>query len=155
MAEFNMDNYSAYADDSGKATPNEVNARVKCLIDEYTLLAELSVNDELLLHKLPEGAKIIDAILDSDQLGTTGILDLGLKAYTNKAGSSVAEDADALIASADAGGQAVKAKMAAGAAGFGAEIGKGGAQPFVTCTEASDAGTGDTIRVVILYSLDS
>lgn len=154
MTDYNMDNYSAYADDSGKSDPNNINAKVKCLYDEFTLTAELAVNDELLMHNLPEGARIIDAYIHSDQLGTTGILDLGLKAYTNKDGSSVSEDSDALVASADAGGQAVLGKMAAGAAGASAEIGKGGAQVFLTCTEASDAGIGDKVRAAVFYLLD-
>lgn len=149
-----MDNYSAFADDNGKADPHNINARVKCLYDEFTLTAELAVNDELLMHKLPEGARIIDAYIHSDQLGTTGILDLGLKAYTDKDGNTVSEDSDALVASADAGGQAVLAKMAAGAAGASAEIGYGGAQAFLICTEASDAGIGDTVRAAIFYLLD-
>ena len=61
MATFNMDNYAAITDSEVKVGPSKQNARVKCIIDEYTLGAELAINDELLLNKIPESAILVDA----------------------------------------------------------------------------------------------
>ena len=93
MATFNMDNYAAITDSEVKVGPSKQNARVKCIIDEYTLGAELAINDELLLNKIPESAILVDAyVWIPASLGTTGIVSMGLKAYTDLDGNTVAED---------------------------------------------------------------
>ena len=124
--------------------------------DSYTLAADLAVNDEILLADLPEGAKLLDAVVKSPSLGTTGILEMGIKASEDRDGNTLAEDSDYLVDSADAGGQAVFARMGASAAnlepGFGVTLGQA-TQPYLLCTEASDAGTGVKIEVAIYYSL--
>lgn len=153
MATLNMDNYSSIQDSEKKIGPAKQNGRVKCLIDEITLAADVAANDELLMSKLPETAVILDAYIKSGNLGTQGKFDLGLKAHQLLDGSQVAEDQDSLVFDADAGGQAVKQDASLSSVALGSQIGKGGAQPFLTCTESSDAGTGVKVQVVIVYSL--
>lgn len=117
--------------------------------DSVVLAAELAVNDIVKLMKLPKGAKILNAIVKSPSLGTTGILDLGIEANGVEAA-----DQDFFVASADAGGQAVqKSAHASLAAGTFAEL-SAETQVVLKCTEASDAGTGKTIEVAVEISLE-
>lgn len=149
-----MDNYNAIQVNDTKVDPSMQNAKKKVVFDEYVLLAELAVNDELLMNKIPEGAIILDAgCFIPTTLGATGIIDMGLKAHVDKDGSAVAEDSDSLIQQADGGGQAVYDKSGIGAVGIGKKIGKGGAQPFLICTELSAAGTGIKISAYVEYML--
>ena len=148
-----MDEFDEFQNNDGKADPGKVNAKLRIIVDEITLAADGAINDEILMSKIPEGARIVDAYIRSDDLGAAGILDFGLKAHTNKAGDAVSEDQDSLVQQADAGGQAVLKRALLGCVGIGLEIGVGGAQPFLKFTEASDAGVGDTIQAVVIYSL--
>jgi hypothetical protein len=128
----------------------ESGGKVKCLFDSYTLPAGvIDVGDVVKLGglKLPQGARVVDATIACASLGTTGILKLGYEAN----GVDVADD-DAFIASADAGGQAVFAKPAAGAAGmfkrFTAET-----QVVLGCSEISTNNNVE-IKVAVFYVLD-
>ena len=153
MADLNMSNRAVVVN-GGKISPGNYNASKKGIYDELTLVAELAVNDELLMDKIPEGARIINAFVKSDSLGVTGILDLGLKAYVNKAAVTIAEDQDSLVDQADAGGQKVLKNSGLNSVAIGAIVGKGGAQPFLKCTELSTAGTGIKVIAVIEYIID-
>ena len=103
MADLNMDNYAIKLADN-KVDPSKQNAKKKAVYDKYTLLAELAVNDELPMNLIPEGALILDAgVKIGATLGASGILDMGLKSYVNRAGTTVAEDQDSLIQQADGG----------------------------------------------------
>lgn len=148
-----MDNYAAKIAGS-KIAPGKHNSHIKCIVDEYTLLGETSIADELLMAKIPEGAKIIGAhVFSPASLGTSGIFHMGLKAYVNKDGTSVVEDTDSLVQSADAGGQAVLKEAALGSVALHKEIGKGGAQPFLYASEATQAGTGLKVYAAVFYLL--
>jgi hypothetical protein len=123
--------------------------KVKMLYDEFTLTAEIDTPDTLFMcHKLPAGALVIDAAIIAPSLGTTGILQLG-----HSANGVDANDVDAFVQTADAGGQAVIAKPAAGAAGIGKKF-TVETEIKISCTEITQAGIGDTVKCYILYVLD-
>lgn len=137
-----------------KADPGEINAKVKCIRERYTLSAVLANGDEILGPILPAGAVILDAYVKSPSLGATGIVTLGLKAFTDYEGNTEAADPDSLVVSADAGGAAVLERASAGSAAIGKKVGTGGAQTVLTCTEASANAVG-TIEYVITYALEA
>lgn len=124
--------------------------KVKCLIDSYTLPSDvIDVGDVVKLGglKLPKGARVVDAIIACASLGTKGILKLGYEAN----GVDDADDA-AFIAAADAGGQAVMAHPAAGAAGIFKKLGAE-TQVVLGCSEIS-TNTDVEIQVAVFYVLD-
>lgn len=103
MADFYGKN-AQLAIDGKKAMPGEMNGHTKNHIEEYTFLQNvIAVGDYVHLGKIPKGAKILSVLLLCPSLGATGIFDLGFAAT-----ETAVEDADALVASADAGGQQVK-----------------------------------------------
>lgn len=54
------------------------NGRVMVMRDEYTFPAEIAANDDIIFgRKLPAGAKVIDAILDSPAIAGLTDMDLG------------------------------------------------------------------------------
>mgnify|MGYP003635156363 CR=1 FL=1 len=153
MAEFNMVNKALKASDV-KIAPGKHDSGIKCIVDSYVFGAEASIGDEYQMTKIPEGATILGAhIFAPASLGTTGIFNMGLKAYTNKDGTSVVEDDNSLVQLADGGGQAVLKEQALGSVALHKEIGKGGAEPFLIASEATDAATGLTIYSAVFYSL--
>ena len=131
------------------ALPGQAFGKVKMLFDEFVLTAEIDTPDKLYMcHKLPAGAIVIDAAIIAPSLGTTGILQLG-----HSANGVDNLDVDAFVQSADAGGQAVIAKPAAGAAGIGKKF-TVETEIQISCTEITQAGIGDTVKCYILYVLD-
>lgn len=123
--------------------------KVKMVYDEFVLTAELGTSDKLYMgHKLPKGALVIDAAIIAPSLGTTGIIQLG-----HSANGVDLLDVDAFVQTADAGGQAVIAKPAAGAAGIGKKF-SAETEIQISCTEVTQAGIGLTVKCYILYVLD-
>lgn len=143
MADFNAVNFAkAYVNvPSEKIAPGEVSGDLLVAYDEYTFPANAFVlNDVIKLGiKIPAGARVIEATVVAPSLGTTGIFSLG-----------TATDPDALIVAADAGGQAVRANIPAGAADLGKEL---TVDTFyqLTCTEATTAAAGLKIQVWVKY----
>lgn len=124
--------------------------KVKCIMDSYTLpSAVIDVGDVVKIGAglLPAGARVVDATIACASLGDTGILKLGYEAN----GVDAADD-DAFIASADAGGQAVLAKPAAGAAGIFKKLGAA-TQIVLGCSEISTNNNVE-IKVAVFYVVD-
>lgn len=171
MASFNDINLGKSADlyPPQKTDPTEVNARMKHITVKYLLDSNLAVNDEILGSKIPENAKILDAVFRvSASTGAGGIFNFGLKAgQIIDADSSnedkleaYAEDEDALVQAADAGGQAVFKRAQLGSIflnGMNKRVGKGGLQPFIKVTEAPTTAnvTPVEIEATVYYSLES
>jgi len=154
MANFNGVNYAkTIAVPAQKANPGEINGRVKWLHESYTCVANVyAIGDIILGPKLPAGAKVIDALVRSPSLGTTGIIDLGFAASTDLDGTAITADPNGLVSGADAGGQAVHKKMSTEAGfmqDFGAE-----AQVQAIFTEASDAADTLVIQFAVAYVID-
>jgi len=124
--------------DGSKIPAGEVGGEVKVAYDEYTLLAEMALNDIIdLALSIPVGARIVDAAIVSPSMGATGIFQLGTAAVPA-----------ALVAAADAGGQAVVAS------GAGVDVGLKLAATTnyqLKCTEATAAGLGLTVKAWVAY----
>ena len=133
---------------SQKVDVSSWQGRVRWVYDEYTAGA-LALNDKIIMGRLPEGAKIVEAILMADDLGTTGLLDFGYE-YDD---SALTSDPDAFLDDADVKAAAASYKMTdvANAVGFGVEM-QGEASVVLTVAEAIDVG-GD-IRCAVAYVLD-
>ena len=144
MATLNADNYAKMIAVPQEQIPaGEVSGKVRISYDEITLSAELAVNDLInVCAPIPANARIVDAVVKSPSLGTTGILKLG-----------ISSDDDYFIASHDAGGAAACTRMA-NEAGMLAQDSDDLLQPILKCTEASDAGTGEKIQVAIHWVLE-
>lgn len=143
-----------------KADPTEINARVKCIHEVYLMNAIIATNDEIDMPSIPEGALVKSAaILIDGSTGAGGIFDLGLRAFTDLDENAVVEDSNSLVQAADAGGQAVNKRDAAASilGSILGKIGKGGAQLFATCTEATTTtvATPRTIEIFVEYMLES
>lgn len=152
MAEFNGSNYSKIFINvpSNQISEGELSGKVRVLQDSFICGQNVYAIGDLINMgaKLPKGAKVIEAALVCPSLGTTGIMKLGFIAN----GVDSADD-DAFIASADAGGQAVKALMPAGAAALGKKFDADtGIQ--IKFSEASDAALGLEIKTWIQYILE-
>jgi len=131
-----------------KVQAKDDGGKVRVAYDSYVFpAAAFASGDVINLMKLPKGAKVVDAVVKSPSLGTTGIFNLGYLAN----GVDVA-DTDAFVLQADAGGQAVFKKMATEAGSF---------KEFsvettvaLTSTEITSAATGLTIEVAVFYVLE-
>lgn len=137
----------------GLADKGEYNGHVKVFYDEIVLpAAVVAATDTIKLNgKLPKGARVLDAVVKSPSLGTTGIFSLGHAAGKNMDGSAIPADPDAFIVAADAGGQAVLAK------GDGAGIGKrfeGDLDIMLTATEATTTAEGMLVQAWLTYIVD-
>lgn len=99
MSDFN--DVSLANDALGVKNPSYKNYGKERIVElEYNLDAVLQVGDKIIGPKLPKNCKILSAKLVCPSMGSTGIFALGLR-------SPAGVDTKLLIASADAGGQAV------------------------------------------------
>lgn len=88
---------------SQKANVGDISGRKRVLIDQYVAGA-LSNGDIIFLGKLPKGAKILNAYLSHDDLGSTGTAKLGWAASAEKDSTGTVLEAandSGLIASID------------------------------------------------------
>lgn len=124
--------------DGSKIPAGEVGGEVKIAYDQYTLAAEVAANDIIdMALSIPAGARIVDAAIVAPSMGATGIFQLGTAAVPA-----------ALVASADAGGQAVVAKAA------GVDVGlklTATTNYQLKCTEVTAAGTGLVVQAWVAY----
>lgn len=125
---------------SQKVNPGEAGGKLQVVYDEYTFLAEMAANDIIEMQLVvPAGARIVEAGIVCPSTGATGIFQLGTSG-----------DADALVASADAGGQAVKALADAAAADLMKEV-SAETSYQVKCTELTAAATGLKLKAFVSY----
>lgn len=152
MAEFSGSNHKKIFVDvpSKQIEAGELSGKMRVLQDSFLCEQNVYAIGDLINMgaKLPKGAKIVEACLISPSLGTTGIMKLG-----HLANGVDAADDDAFIASADAGGQAVKALMPAGSAALGKQL-ESDTAIQIKFSEASDAALGKEIKVWIQYILE-
>ncbi len=131
---------------SEKLDMGEYSGKIRHLREEFDLAGNEAVNDEILGPSLPKGARVIDAYVKVDKsTGATGIFILGHKASLNEDGSALAEDDDAFVSNADAGGQAVFAKPAAGNIGMDKKFGQSETQIFAKVTEVLPGTVSDAV----------
>lgn len=151
-----------------KTQPGEYNSKLKTAVLKYNIKAILAVNDEILGMNIPEGAKIQRAeVFINGSTGAGGIFDFGLKAgqvYDEDSSNedkleAFAEDQNALVNQADAGGSAVRKtsdQLAVLLGGMNKKVGKGGLQMFVKVTEATTTtvATPRELEAIVTYSLE-
>jgi len=105
MANYNGSNYEGQyvTKPSEKFPKGESAGRKRLLLEHYTASVALQVGDRVLGPKIPASSIVTDAkVKINKSLGVTGIFDLGYLAN-----GVDAEDVDAFVKAADAGGQAV------------------------------------------------
>jgi len=146
MAIYNGINYAKQyvSKPSEKIDSGEVAGRKRLLLEKFDLTFAVLNGDTILGPKLPAGSIVTDAKIKIDKsLGATGIFQLG-----HLANGVDAADADAFIAAADAGGQAVLARLALEVGAlkrFTKET-----QLVITCTEDMDGAVLDGVLTVEL-----
>lgn len=153
MAELYGNNYKlAYVDVPAKQIGvGEQAGRKRILFDSHTFAGAVNaIGDIIKIGKLPKGARVLEAVLVSDSMGTTGIFDLGWAASAD--GLELA-DANGFISGADAGGQAVKALSAVSNPGLAKKF-LSEVDVQLELTEATDGALGDSVKVWIEYILD-
>lgn len=151
MANFYSSQYqSAYVDvPSQKLAPGEQVGRVRSLICEHTFAAELTTSDALYLGKLPKGAKIVDAVLKTADLGTTGVVDIGWDGGVN---SLETADPNGIFAAVDVKTAAAVNRMAF-VPGLHHEM-LDDVNILMVPSENTNAATGLSISLIISYVLD-
>jgi hypothetical protein len=143
---------------SEKIGPGEQSGRLRVAYDSYTFSAALTTSDALYMMKIPKGARVIDVIVDSDDLGTTGDLNIGWEASPelDSSGSAVeAADADGFFAALDVNAAALVTsinKVGTSTAGylkkFDAEV-----QVVIVPSENTTATSG-SIALTVLYVVE-
>ena len=160
MATLNGSNYAkAFVNEpSEKIEQGDVAGRIRLAYDEYDLdtLAVIVANGDIIEGpRLPKGARVIHAELESPNMGATGIFDLGWGDVVDDNGTVVvAADQNGFVSQADAGGQAVLKSMRDTLGAAGSLLKFTEAVPVrVTCTEDTVAITGK-IKMVLYYVVD-
>ena len=153
MADFNSDEFqAAYVDEpSSKLDVTKQHGRKRTMSAQYTLLAEVALNETFAVGKLPAGAKLLDARFIAPSDGTTGQYDLG---WLDNGVEAV--DQNGVFAGAtegDTGGGAVDSKLLGTAAGYGQKF---SAETTIQAQaiEATTASIGDTLKWELTYIVD-
>lgn len=136
---------------SVKIKVNEQHGRVRRAYDSYTLAAEASIADLILMMKLPAGAKIVDARVIAPTDGTSGQWDVGWAAA-----GTVLADQNGLFAGAaevDTGAGAIDSKLLGVAPGYNQEF-DAEVQIQLYCLEATTASDTDVIELEVFYVVD-
>ena len=139
------------AEPSVKVPPGERAGRLRLLYDSYTAPGALALNDVIQMGDLlPAGARVVNVVLKHDDLGTTGVADVGWAASAE--GGEVA-DPNGFLAAVDLNAAANTVEMIDEAASAGMRKSfSESVQPEVLITTATDAG-GD-LQLFIWYVTD-
>lgn len=141
MSDVNGVNQAAVALNK-KASVGDVNGSVKHMADSYVFSANVfAQNDRIKVGSIPKGARIVGGFISSEDLGTTGGFSLGTDA-----------DADGIV-SALTCTTATGDRKAADGALLGVEQSEA-VDVYLTCTAATDAANGKTIRAAVLFVKD-
>lgn len=134
---------------SQKIAAAEEKGRIRLCYDEITTTALLLNGDTISFGKLPKNARVVDAILTSDDLGTTGSMSLGWL------GNGVdAASAAGFLAAQDVHTAAIQASMLKTTPAVAGQWKKFGAETQVVATLTADCTANGTVRAAIFYVLD-
>jgi len=123
MANYYSNQYQqAYVDKpSTKIKPGDVSGDVKLLYFDFTVPSSAPSNgDKFYLGKLPKGARVVDALLQFNDLGGAGTVNVGIDAGDD---SLETADADSFLVSVDVHTAADSVSMKEQMAGGGANAG--------------------------------
>jgi len=133
-----------------KIAVTDQHGRMRVAHDEISLTALLALNDEVIFMELPAGAKLYEAEISTDDLGTTGVLDVGWEASSE---GGEAADQDGIFAALDVNSAAVaRQKMANSVAGFQKTFTEK-VRIKAVATTATTAASGD-IKLTLYYTVD-
>lgn len=131
---------------------SESHGRVRRMYDEFTLSGELSLNDEILMMKLPPNAQLVDARLVAPSDGTTGQYDVGWN--TNGVDAADQNGIFAGATEGDTGGGAVDSKLLGTAAGYNKKFAAAETQIKLFVIEATTASDTDVLQLEVYYLVD-
>src|SRR4051812_46016358 len=136
------------ADKIGKG---EVNGKILFAYDEYVAAGVIANSTVIRLMKLPAGARLIDAMVSADDLGTTGTGTLGWEANTVDAASSAG-----IIAALDFNAAAANTgmlKTAVPTTGCFKKFSEVGGETQISITMTAATTAAGTIRCGVWYVL--
>jgi hypothetical protein len=131
---------------------NEQGGKLIIARAKHTFAGEPSALDKIKMIKLPKGAKVIEAIVHSPDLGTTGVFNLG---YSAPANGAFVGDLDAFIPTVTVTSAVSGLRMSsqvAGLAGRGLELTEEVDVEFHVAT-VTDAADGLAIELELHYVL--
>lgn len=143
---------------SEKIPPGEARGVVRVAYDSFDLSAALTDSDVLKGPLIPKGARVHDVIMKFDDMGSTGVFDIGWAASeeTDSDGSAIeAADQNGFADSIDvntAAGVYQMADDAPSVAGLGKEF-DAEVELEVTPTTSGDATSGN-IKLWVYYSVE-
>lgn len=139
---------------NGKIPPGEQAGRQRVMYDKYVLAGSaLETDDVILMGRIPKGARILDCVVKSGDLGGTGTMDIG---YAASADAVEAVDVDAFFNDLDLSGAAISCSMIGHAQTGVGLFKKFAAECQLTLTPAASftQTTGVQIEVVIAYVME-
>lgn len=142
-----------------KAAPGEVSGGLKVIYDKKTFTAALTTSDALYMGALiPKGARVLNVVVKSADLGTTGDLNIGWAASEEKVAGTAVElaDADGFFAALDVNAVADGYSLVGSTFGNSAGLLKkfaAAVQVVIVPSENTTATSGD-IEIAITYVVD-
>jgi len=100
---------------SQKLKTQDHHGRMRITHDEFTFSAVLAINETIELMEIPAGAKVYEAEVNSTDLGSVGVLDIGWRAGSD---GLEAKDQDGFFAALDVTSAVARQKMTNAVAGF-------------------------------------
>lgn len=133
---------------SKKIAPGEVNGQIKVAYDEFSPAAAITINSVIKMMKLPAGARVIDVLIKTTDLGSAGVFDVGWEANGVEAA-----DADGFFAALDVNTAAINKLMAATAAVDGV-FKKFSAETQISITVTTATTAAGKIQLAVFYIVD-
>ena len=131
--------------------PGQAGGKIQVIYDTYTVTAAIDTTDFLLMgSKIPAGARVVDAIVKSSDLGGTGDINVGWLVSDD---AVEAADADGFFAALDVNAVADGYSMIGSAFGNNAGLFKkfeSSVQAVIAPSEITTATSGD-ISLAIYY----
>lgn len=150
---------------TSKIPAGEMHGKVHVIYDSYAYATNSTLNDVIKLGFIPKGARVLNAVVKTNDWGTAGKIDLGwaASAELDSSGSAVEAANTTGFLSAQSvqstGGNGLTLDNGPAVDGVAPPAGifksfSAECQLQVTVNEASNVGTGATVAVAIYYVLD-
>lgn len=136
---------------SAKFGLGEMGGRVRVLFDSFTVTAALLTTDTLQMGKIPKGARVLDFVINSPDLGGTGTMNIG---WAAGAGAVEAANATGFYSALDISGQAVVASLSETASAAGLHKKFTEEVPVQLVPAANFSATSGTLSIAVYYVID-
>lgn len=130
-----------------KIPAQDVCGRLRVAYDEIVLAGAVTTSDVIKMMKLPNGARIIDAILSSTDLGSTGTLNVGWEA--NGVDSA---QASGIFSAVDVNTAATSVRSSSTQSSNQSK--KFGAETQISIVPAANTTAAGTVKLAVFYTLD-